>query len=117
MIEMLISGHADPAALAELVKGRMRSKIPALTEAMESRWRPHYTVVARRIMAHIDFLDSTIAELSDEIVERLRPLFRARSIPSTEPILPDQRVLLRHLTQPDEKSWLEATAIPRSQCR
>ena len=51
----------------------MRSKIPALTEAMESRWQPHHTVVARRIMAHIDFLDSTIAELSDEIVERLRP--------------------------------------------
>jgi len=73
MIEMLISGHADPAALAELAKGRMRSKIPALTEAMESRWQPHHTVVARRILAHIDFLDSTIAELSDEIVERLRP--------------------------------------------
>jgi len=73
MIEMLISGHADPAALAELAKGRMRSKIPALTEAMESRWQPHHTVVARRIMAHIDFLDSTIVELSDEIVERLHP--------------------------------------------
>ena len=73
MIEMLISGHADPAALAELAKGRMRSKIPALTEALESRWQPHHTVVARRIMAHIDFLDSTIVELSDEIVERLRP--------------------------------------------
>jgi len=73
MIEMLISGHADPAALAELAKGRMRSKIPALTEALESRWQPHHTVVARRILAHIDFLDSTIVELSDEIVERLRP--------------------------------------------
>jgi len=34
----------------------MRSKIPALTEAMESRWQPHHTVVARRIMAHIDAL-------------------------------------------------------------
>ena len=73
MIEMLISGHADPATLAELAKGRMRSKIPALTEALESRWQPHHSVVARRILAHIDFLDSTIAELSDEIVERLRP--------------------------------------------
>ena len=73
MIEMLISGQADPATLAELAKGRMRSKIPTLTEALESRWQPHHTVVARRILAHIDFLDDTIAELSDEIVERLRP--------------------------------------------
>ena len=73
MIEMLISGHADPAALAELAKGRMRSKIPALTEALESRWQSHHSVVAARILAHIDFLDETIAALSDEIVERVRP--------------------------------------------
>ena len=85
MIEMLISGHADPAALAELAKGRMRSKIPALTEALESRWQPHHTVVARRIMAHIDFLDSTIAELSDEIVERLRPFESLISLWTTIP--------------------------------
>ena len=73
MIEMLISGQADPIALAELSKGRMRSKIPALTEALESRWQSHHSVVARRILAHIDFLDETIATLSDEIVERARP--------------------------------------------
>ena len=85
MIEMLISGQADPAALAELAKGRMRSKIPALTEAMESRWQPHHTVVARRILAHIDFLDDTIAELSDEIVERLRPFESLISLWTTIP--------------------------------
>ncbi|NNF89238.1 MAG: IS110 family transposase [Acidimicrobiia bacterium] len=85
MIETLISGQADPATLAELAKGRMRSKIPALTEALESRWQPHHTVVARRILAHIDFLDSTIAELSDEIVERLRPFDALISLWTTIP--------------------------------
>ena len=85
MIEMLISGQADPATLAELAKGRMRSKIPALTEALESRWQPHHTVVARRILAHIDFFDSTIAELSDEIVERLRPFESLISLWTTIP--------------------------------
>jgi transposase len=85
MIEMLISGQADPATLAELAKGRMRSKIPALTEALESRWQPHHTVVARRILAHIDFLDDTIAELSDEIVERLRPFDALISLWTTIP--------------------------------
>jgi transposase len=73
MIEMLIAGEADPAVLAELSKGRMRAKIPALTEALEARWEAHHSVVARRILAHIDFLDATIAELGDEISERLRP--------------------------------------------
>ena len=84
MIEMLISGQAI-ATLAELAKGRMRSKIPALTEALESRWQPHHTVVARRILAHIDFLDDTIVELSDEIVERLRPFRRTRAAVDHDP--------------------------------
>ena len=78
MVEMLIAGQADPAVLAELAKGRMRAKIPALTEALENRWVSHHGAVARQILAHIDFLDATIDALTDEIVERLGP-FRARS--------------------------------------
>jgi transposase len=76
MIEMLITGQSDPTVLAELAKGRMRPKIPALIEALESRWVAHHTTVARQILAHIDFLDATIETLSAEIVERLVP-FRA----------------------------------------
>ena len=73
MIATLIEGQGDPAVLAELAKGRMRSKIPELTEALESRWAPHHSVVAARILAHIDFLDDTIATLTDEIIDRARP--------------------------------------------
>lgn len=69
MIEMLISGQVDPEVLAELAKGRMRPKIPALVEALEGRWGRQHSVVAKAIIAHIDFLDTTIDELSDEIVE------------------------------------------------
>ena len=32
MLEALIDGQRDPAVLAELAHGRMRQKIPALTE-------------------------------------------------------------------------------------
>lgn len=76
MVEMLIAGETDPAVLAELAKGRMRPKIPALVEALESRWVSHHSAVARQILAHIDFLDDTIDTLTSEIVERLVP-FRA----------------------------------------
>ena len=57
MVEMLIAGQADPVVLAELAKGRMRSKIPALIEALENRWVAHHSALARQILAHIDFLD------------------------------------------------------------
>lgn len=73
MIEHLIDGQTDPEALAELARGRMRSKIPALTEALESRWGDHHRAVARAILDHIDFLDATITALDTEIAERVEP--------------------------------------------
>jgi hypothetical protein len=37
MLEALIDGQRDPAQLAKLAKRRLRSKIPALTEALTGR--------------------------------------------------------------------------------
>ena len=85
MVEMLISGETDPAVLAELAKGRMRSKIPALVEALEGRWAAQHSVVAGRILAHIDFLDETIDTLTDEIVEALVPFAAAVELLKTIP--------------------------------
>jgi transposase len=85
MVEALIEGDTTPETLAELAKGRMRAKIPALIEALENRWEPHHSAVARRILAHIDFLDDSIASLSDEISERLRPLEAAITLLCTIP--------------------------------
>lgn len=73
MIEALIAGERDPGVLADLALGRMRSKIPDLTEALASNWRDHHSVLARQLIAHIDFLDSSIAELSVQIAERVDP--------------------------------------------
>src|SRR5882757_3140927 len=45
MLESLIAGNNDPAALAELAKRRLRSKIPALTEALTGRFTEHHAVL------------------------------------------------------------------------
>jgi len=76
MIEALIAGERDPAVLAGMALGKMRPKIPALTEALVGRFAAHHGVVARAILDHIDFLDATIARLDGEVAERLGP-FRA----------------------------------------
>lgn len=89
MTEMLIAGEADPVVLAELAKGKMRSKIPALTEALQNRWISHHSVVARRILAHIDFLDATIDTLTAEIVELLVPFRAAVELLKTIPGVSD----------------------------
>lgn len=70
MVEALIAGEQDPAALAELAKGKMRPKIPALAEALTGHFGAHHAVAARRILGHLDFLNETIAALSDQINSR-----------------------------------------------
>jgi transposase len=67
MIDALIAGEQDPRALAELAKGKMRPKIPALTEALTGHFGNHHAVAARRILGHVDFLDETIAALTAQI--------------------------------------------------
>jgi len=85
MVGALIGGERDPEKLAELAKGRMRSKIPELIEALEGSWRPHHSVVAARILAHIAFLDAQIDELNTEIVEATRPFDAAVTLLETIP--------------------------------
>ncbi len=73
MIEALMAGQRDPAALAELARGRMRAKKAALAEALDGHFASQHARLAGSILAHIDFLDAAIAELDADIAERLRP--------------------------------------------
>ena len=46
----------------------MRSKIPALIDALRGSFRvAHHGVLVRQILAHIDFLDHQLAELDEQI--------------------------------------------------
>jgi transposase len=73
MIEALIAGQRDPAALAEMAIGRMRNKRSQLIEALSGHFGDHHAVGARQILDHIDFLDGRIARLSEEIALRMQP--------------------------------------------
>jgi transposase len=70
MIEALADGERDPTRLAGFAKGKMRPKIPALTEALTGHFGPHHAVACRRILAHIDFLNETVAALTEQIDAR-----------------------------------------------
>ncbi len=73
MLAALCQGTTDPEVLAELAKGRLRVKIPALREALEGRFDRHHAVWIGAILNHIDFLDEQIDALSDLIDEEIRP--------------------------------------------
>jgi transposase len=73
MLDALVSGTRDPEVLAELAKGKLRKKLPALRAALESRFSTHHALLVGHILAHLDYLDETIGQLSSAIEERLAP--------------------------------------------
>jgi len=73
MLAALIEGSASPEALAELAKGRLRTKIPALREALNGRFNANHALIVGEILAKLDYLDEAVARLSDAIEEQCRP--------------------------------------------
>lgn len=67
MLGALIAGDRDPAALADLAKRRLRSKIPALTEALTGRFTEHHAFLAR---VHLDLIDRH-TEAIDQLTARI----------------------------------------------
>jgi transposase len=88
MLDALINGTTDPVVLADLAKGRMRAKIPALREALEGRFDELHALLIGAILAHLDFLDQQIEVLSGAIEVKLAPFAAAvdllRTIPGIE---------------------------------
>jgi len=85
MLDALVAGTTDPAVLADLARGRLRVKIPALKEALEGRFDTEHALIVSQILAHLDFLDEAIARLSGEIEERIAPFARERDLLMTIP--------------------------------
>lgn len=64
MLEALIKGDADEKEMAELAKGRMRSKIPEWAKALTGIVSDHHRFMLGEQLVHIDFLDEQITNSS-----------------------------------------------------
>jgi transposase len=73
MLGALIDGSDDPATLAELAKGRMRTKREQLRRALVGRFSEHHRQLVRHVLGHIDYLDQTIGAITTEVQTRLAP--------------------------------------------
>lgn len=85
MLEALIDGQRDPAVLAELAHGRMRQKIPALTEALTGRFSTHHAFMTRLFLDRIDSHSADIARLDARIEEAMQPFRAARDLLTSIP--------------------------------
>lgn len=73
MLDALLHGTTDATVLADLAKGRLRRKLPALREALQGRFRPHHALLVGQILAKIEFLDEVIGNLTVEINRLIAP--------------------------------------------
>jgi transposase len=85
MLDALVEGTTDPEILAELARGKLRKKIPALREALEGRFDHLHAAWIGAILAHIDFLDEQIASLTEVIGEQIAPFEKAVELLCTIP--------------------------------
>jgi transposase len=74
MLEALIAGERDPRRLAELARGRMKTKRPALIEAMTGQFDDHHGEIARMLLDQIDSLSVQIEQLTTRAEQLLQTL-------------------------------------------
>jgi transposase len=85
MIDALVDGERRPAVLADLARGRMRSKIPDLTLALEGRFDDHHALMCQLHLQHIDHLEEMIARLDAQVEQMMVPFARQRDLLVTIP--------------------------------
>ena len=73
MLEALVQGTTDPVMLAELARGRLRGKLPALRQALAGRFRGHHAFLIGQLLAHLDYLDEAIEILSGQVATVIAP--------------------------------------------
>ncbi len=85
MLAGLLGGEQNPETLAELARGRLRTKLPALRRALEGRVKPHHLVLIGQTLAHIDFLEESIGQVQHAIEQRLGAFTEAVELLQTIP--------------------------------
>jgi transposase len=71
MLRALVAGATDPVKLAELARGRLRAKIPALRLALRGRVTEHHRFLLGLLLDELTHLEALIARLTARLTEVL----------------------------------------------
>jgi transposase len=72
ILEALLAGEPDSATLAELARGRPRSKRDRLARAVAGRFTAHHAFVIAERLGHLDHPEEALDRVGTEIAQRLR---------------------------------------------
>jgi transposase len=76
MLAALVGGERDPEVLAELARGRLRTKLPQLRQALRGRFSDHHALLVGLSLAHLEHLEGAIAALDTEVDQVISPFAR-----------------------------------------
>lgn len=112
MLTALINGERDPRALAELARGRMRSKINALAEALTGWFDEHHAFLASMILNHIDTIDAMIDQLDQRLSTLTAPMRSQIDLLRTIPGVDTRtaQVIIAEIG-PDTRAWPTAAHL------
>jgi len=74
MLRAMLNGETDAGKLADLALGKLREKIPQLRLALEGHCTEHHRFLLRRLLSHLNYLESQIEEFSKRIGPELDKL-------------------------------------------
>ena len=81
ILAALLNGEQDEAVLAELARGRLRSKRALLEQALAGQVRDQHRFLIASHLAQIDFLDEQIAAFDAQIVQAVEHLWPSSAPP------------------------------------
>jgi transposase len=77
MLAALIQGNCSAQHIAELARGRMRSKVPQLTEALNGRVNEHHRFMLKMLMEQVASLEKQIEAFDQRIEQVMSPFEKA----------------------------------------
>ena len=84
ILEALIAGERNPRSLADLAKGRARTKRTELEAACHGRFTDHHARLARLLLDQIDDLTGRIEQVTHLLEEAIAALPAAPALPTDE---------------------------------
>jgi transposase len=85
ILQALIAQGSSPGAMAELAKGRLRTKREQLTQALEGRVQAHHRFILSELLVQIDSLEEAIGRFTAQIEEYEKPFAEGIELLDTIP--------------------------------
>lgn len=77
MLKAMSEGEQDAEKLADLARGRLKSKYDELVESLEGRVSEHHQWLLKHMLKQVEFLDDELAAYDSRIEELMRPFDQA----------------------------------------